>query len=787
MSGIMSKVELLSFYEEMLVIRRFETIVQENFKKGEIPGFIHLCIGQEAVAVGICHQLRKSDWITSTHRGHGHALAKGLEIDSALAELYGKATGCNGGRGGSMHLYSVQNGVFGTNGLVGGGLPLAVGLGISATRKGTDNVAVAFFGDGAVNHASFHESIGLAAMQNSPVIFVCENNLYATATPYSVAGRDIPIVSKAAAYGIEGVNVDGNDVLAVHKVMQEAVKRARSGGGPTLIEAVTYRTVGHYEGDIIAGVYRTMAEVEEWKNRCPLKQYEQYLITQTEVTAEDIEKVRSKVEDQINAAVAFARESPFPDKTTVTNHCYQYPVNPQTALDHIAESDELPLQGWLAAVRDGIAEEMRRDNKLLYFGEGIGERGGSFGHTKNLWQEFGNDRVIDTPICESAFTGAAAAASASGCRSVADLMYADFIFEAASQIVNQASKLRYISNGQINVPMVIRAGAGQIKQAGPQHSGTFHSIWAHIPGLIVAVPSTPADAKGLMKTALRAGDPVIFLEPKALFATKGPVPKGEHLVPLGKARLVESGSDITIVSFGLPVLTVTAAAKQLKEENISCEVLDLRTIVPLDLTAIQKSVGKTGRLLIVEEAYSTCSFSAEIATQIMEVCFDKLKAPIGRINQESVPQPFSPVLESAVGIGIERVKETVKDILSGSYKATKMLAIGCETAIEFEQTKKHTDNNTTSSQSDRTIGIATEAIAILIPNVGSTVTEVQITQWFKKTGDKITKGEELFEFETDKSVVVFESEVDGTLQSVIAAIGTTVEIGKIVGYITPKK
>lgn len=781
-----AKAELLSFYEEMLLIRRFETVVQENFKKGEIPGFIHLCIGQEAVAVGICHQLRKSDWITSTHRGHGHALAKGLDVNAALAELYGKAAGCNGGRGGSMHLYSIKDGVFGTNGLVGGGLPLAVGLGMSAVRQGKDSVAVAFFGDGAVNHASFHESIGLAAMRNTPVIFVCENNLYATCTPYAVAGRNIPIVDKAAAYGIEGIKVDGNDVLAVHHAMEIAVARARSGGGPTLIEAVTYRTVGHYEGDVIAGVYRTIEEVEEWKIRCPLKRYERYL-TEEGISHEDIKRIADQVEQRINAAIAFARTSPFPEKSTVNDNCYQYPVNPRIALDHQAASEESSMQSWLMAVRDGIAEEMRRDPNLLYLGEGIGERGGSFGHTKNLWKEFGNDRVIDTPICESGFTGAAAAASATGCRSVADLMYADFIFEAASQIVNQASKLRYISNGQINVPMVIRAGAGQIKQAGPQHSGTFHSIWAHIPGLIVAVPSTPADAKGLMKTALRAGDPVMFLEPKALFATKGLVPTGEHFVPFGKARLVTVGEDITIVSFGLPVLTVAAAAKQLTEENISCEVLDLRTIVPLDMAAIQKSLGKTGRLLVVEEAYSTCSFSAEIITQIMEVAFDKLRAPVGRVNQQSVPQPFSPVLETAAGISIERVKEAVKDILAGRSRPSKMLAVGCETVAAFEQTTNVVTEKKGFPSPGKTDQVTAEDFPISIPNIGLTVTEVQITQWFKKAGDMVSKGEELLEFESEKSNVALEAEISGRLKMVVVENSAIVAIGQVVGYITPEK
>lgn len=658
--------ELVSLYEKMLLIRKFELAVQENYQKGEIPGFIHLCVGQEAIAVGVCTNLTKEDWITSTHRGHGHAIAKGVDIKLVLAELYGKATGCNGGRGGSMHLYSLKDGLFGTNGLVGGGIPLAVGLGISAQVQESGRVAVSFFGDGATNHGAFHESVSFAAVQKSPVIFICENNLYATCTPISSVNLTRNISSKASAYGIPGITVDGNDVVAVQKAAKEAIERARNGLGPTLIEALTYRTVGHHEGDVIAGTYRTLEELEAWKKKCPIIKLEKYLLEAGIATAEEMDAISLKVGDQITEAVKFARDSDYPETSTVFENCWNSPINPPAALNEGPEPQESVMQSWLVAVRDGIAEEMRRDKNMIYLGEGIGERGGTFGHTKNLWKEFGYKRIIDTPICELAFTGAAAAASAAGCRTIADLMFADFIFEATSQIINQASKLRYMSNGQLSVPMIIRAGAGQIKQAGPQHSGTYHSIWAHCPGLLVAIPSNPADAKGLMKTALRAGDPVLFLESKALFSTKGPVPAGEHFVPFGKARIIEEGSDITIVTFGLPIINCIEAGKILKAQEISCEIIDLRTIVPLDIDAIIKSVTKTGLLLIVDEAYPVCSMGSEISATIMENIFNNLKGPVGRLTKENVPQPFSPVLEREVTITTEKVVQSVKTIIRGA-------------------------------------------------------------------------------------------------------------------------
>ena len=783
------KQELLSLYERMILIRKFELAVQEHYRKGEIPGFIHLYIGQEAVAAGVCYNLRKDDWVTSTHRGHGHALAKGVDAKRALAELYGKATGCCGGRGGSMHLYSYADGLFGTNGIVGGGNPLAVGLGISAQTMGTDRVVVSFFGDGAVNHGTFHESINFAAVQNAPVIFVCENNLYATCMSISTTTRNCNIASKAAAYGIPGVRVDGNDVLAVLNVTAEAVNRARSGQGPTLIEAMTYRTVGHHEGDTLVGTYRTKEELEEWKKKCPIQQFENHLIESGAARREEIDAITAKVNNSIAEAVEFAHSSKFPEASTVYDNCWAKPLNPAIALQPAQEVKERITQSWLDAVRDGIAEEMRKDPNIIYVGEGIGERGGTYGHTKTLWHEFGQKRVIDTPICELAFTGAAAAASAAGCRTIADLMFSEFIFDAASQIIDQASKLRYMSNGQISVPLVIRAGAGYIKQAGPHHSGTYHSIWAHCPGLIVAIPSNPADAKGLMKTALRAGDPVIFLESKALFSSKGPVPVGEHFVPFGKANIIEEGNDITIVSFGLPLHRCIEAAKLLREQ-ISCEIIDLRTIVPFDVETVIKSVSKTGRLLVVDEAYPTCSIGSELAAIMMENVFGKLKAPVGRLNNDSVPQPFSPSLEAEVVITVDKVINAVKAIMNGRPLAQKYTFV---TGILSENDKTKT-GSLVSDKKDAVKPLqeqsgqeSKDSIEVIMPNQGLTITEVKIVKWVKKVGDTVKKGEPLLEFETDKAVVDLEAPVDGKLSKIVADVETTVAIGALIGVIVLSK
>ncbi|MEO6909187.1 MAG: thiamine pyrophosphate-dependent dehydrogenase E1 component subunit alpha, partial [Abditibacteriaceae bacterium] len=341
-------------YEQMLLLRFFELAVQQQYKNGRMPGFVHLYIGQEAVAVGVCAHLRRDDWITSTHRGHGHALAKGVEPAVVMAELYGKATGCNGGRGGSMHLYESSVGLFGTNGFVGGGLPATVGLGISAQVRGTDQVAVAFFGDGATSHGAFHESVNFAAAINAPAVFVCENNLYATATPLWQATKNIDISSRAAAYGIPGIAVDGNNVEAVSAAAAEAIERARRGEGPTLIEARTYRFVGHHEGDQLVGTYRTQEELDDWKTRDPIARLRAQLLESGATTAEQLDEIETRVLAQVDDAVQTAEAAPLPDPSTANDHVWAQPTTPIAAP---AEPVETKVQSWLDAVRDGIAEE----------------------------------------------------------------------------------------------------------------------------------------------------------------------------------------------------------------------------------------------------------------------------------------------------------------------------------------------------------------------------------------------------------------------------------------------
>lgn len=313
---------LLTLYENMLLIREFETRAGRHYRAGEMPGFIHLYVGEEAVAVGVSAHLRKDDWITSTHRGHGHALAKGVSPQAVMDELWGRASGVCGGRGGSMHLYSPKDGLLGTNGFVGGGIPAAVGTALGAKVRKTDQVGVAYFGDGAVNHGAFHESCNLAAAFDLPVLFVCENNLYATATPFKSVTRQHSISKRGEAYGLPSEDIDGNDITAMYRAAERAVNRARAGEGPTLLVCHTYRTVGHHEGDPLVGTYRSREELVEWLEKCPLKRLRDHMIERRAGVASQLDRIDAELRDEITRVIERSKSAPWPNPATVMQHVF---------------------------------------------------------------------------------------------------------------------------------------------------------------------------------------------------------------------------------------------------------------------------------------------------------------------------------------------------------------------------------------------------------------------------------------------------------------------------------
>jgi 2-oxoisovalerate dehydrogenase E1 component len=625
------------------------------------------------VAAGVCAHLRPDDVILSTHRGHGHALAKGLEPRQLIAELFGRVTGCSRGRGGSMHLFAPEIGLMGTSGIVGPSILQAAGAGYGFKILKCDRVAVAFFGDGAVNNGAFHEGLNMAAIWNLPVLFVCENNQYATEVPFSYSSGNSSVAGRAAGYGLAGVEVDGNDVLAVSEAADEALARARSGLGATLLECKTYRTRPHAEGMGDFG-YRTREEVDGWKGRCPIARFRKVLCDESLAEPDQLDALDAEVASLIAEAVRSAEASPWPEPATAAEHVFSQ-VEPVTADGRSGQQGHAGVDGapaaeaparvtnWMQATLEALSSAMEADPKIFVMGEGVGKRGGNFKTTHGLYDRFGADRLCDTPICERGFVGLGGGAAMIGARPVIDFMFADFILDAVGEILNQIAKMQYMSSGRLKMPVLLRGCVGIGHSAATHHSGNYYPMYAHFPGLRVVLPSTPADAKGLLLHALRSDDPVMFLEHRELLTLKGPVPEGDYEIPFGRAAILRSGSDVTVVALALMARHALKAAETLADEGVSVEVIDPRTIAPLDVDAVLESVAKTGRLLIVDEAFSPFGVGAEIAAQIADRGFDELDAPIRRLNGVHTPTPYSPPLEAAVVPGVAAILHAIRELL----------------------------------------------------------------------------------------------------------------------------
>jgi 2-oxoisovalerate dehydrogenase E1 component len=658
-------------YRQMQVIRQCEEQLARSHQRGLIHGACHTYVGEEAIAVGVCAHLRREDVVFSTHRGHGHALAKGLPPRELMAELYGRATGCSRGRGGSMHLFAPEIGLMGTSGIVGPCILQAAGAGYSFKLLKTDRVAVAFFGDGAVNNGAFHEGLNLAAIWKLPVLFVCENNQFATEVPFHYAAGNPSVGARGAAYGLPGYEVDGNDVAAVHALAGEAVRRARSGGGPTLLECRTYRTRPHAEGMGDFG-YRSREEVEEWKTRCPIRRLRERLLDEgppdapggngapERVSAAALDAIDAEVAALIAEAQQFAESSPWPDPGTATRHVY---AEPTPRVGGEAASGAPRELSYIQATHEALAAEMASNPRIFVLGEGIGKRGGNFKTTAGLFDLYGPERLCDTPISERGFVGLACGAAMTGTRPVVDFMFADFILDSVGEILNQIAKMQYMSSGRIRMPLLLRGCIGIGHSAATHHSGNYYPMYAHFPGLRVVVPSTPYDAKGLLRQALTCDDPVLFLEHRELLAVKGPVPQGDYAIEFGKAAVVREGRDATVVALALMVRRTLEACENLAARGISVEVIDPRTVSPLDGETILRSVAKTGRLLIVDEAFAPFGLGAEVAARAVEAGFDDLDAPIRRLNGAFTPTPYSPPLEKAVVPGVDDIERAILELL----------------------------------------------------------------------------------------------------------------------------
>ena len=676
----LTKDTLLGFLRQVMEIRALENNIANLLSKAVLKGASHLYAGEEAVAVGAVSAIRDDDLITSTHRGHGHAHAHGDKMaktpdakqehyNKMMAEVLGKTGGYCKGKGGSMHIADVEHGNLGATGIVGGNIPVAVGAALAQKLLGTDRVVVCFFGDGASNTGNFHESLNMASIWDLPVIFVAENNMYGMSVPFKKVTKLPDIASRACAYGIPGEVVDGMDVLAVRGAVKKAAERARRGEGPTLIEAKTYRWYGHSHSDPRA--YRTREEEAEWKKRDPIIVMKENLQSVKMFTDSEFEALETAVDEKMEKAMKFSNASPEPKAEEVNTDVFA-PAK-FTATDYetdrrlriaIAKGEVKREISYAAALVEAAREEMLRDPKVFIMGEDVGLYGGAYGATRDLYKEFGEWRVLDTPISEATIGGAAVGAAMAGMRPIAEIMYVDFTPLAMDQVANQGAKNRYMFGGKISVPMVIRTEGGAGRAIAAHHSQSLESLWTHFPGIYVVMPSTPYDAKGMLKAAIRDDNPVMFIEHKMLYKEKGFVPEEEYIIPFGVADIKRPGKDVTLVTYSRQVLNSLEAANKLAQEGIDVEVIDLRTLKPLDIDTIVASVKKTGRMVGVTEAYENTSFINEVMVQVNEQAFDYLDAPMVRVAAANVPVPRAEILEDEVIPNVGRIIAACRKVVS---------------------------------------------------------------------------------------------------------------------------
>lgn len=650
---------LLKLFETVVRIRSFEERATRMFKEGLVKGTAHSYVGEEAIAAGACLNLAKEDYIGSYHRGHGHCIAKGARMDLMMAELLGRETGYCRGLGGSMHIADMELNILGANGVVGATMPIGAGAALAAKLRKSRQVVIAFFGDGASNQGVFHEALNLASIWKLPMVFVCENNQWALTTSYRDTTSVDQVARRAAGYSVPGVTIDGNDAVEVYRVVGEAVERARAGEGPTLVEAMTWRW-GQHSMRTNTLDKRTPEEMQSWKDRDPVVQLADRIREAVPDGAAIVDRITREAEEEVESALAFALESSEPDASVMTDSVYA---------PHIAHREPGPVGTreltYVEALNEAFHQEMKRDSSVFVMGEDVGEADGLFKVTAGLFDAFGAERVRDTPISEAGFCGAAVGAAIAGMRPVVEVQIFDFVTQMMDMIVNQAAKFRFMNGGVPKVPMVVRGPQGGGIRLAAQHSQSLEAWFAHVPGLVVVAPSTPYDAKGLLVASIRDDNPVVFLEHKMLYLGQAaPVPEELYAIPLGKADIKREGSDVTIVATQFMVQRALAAAAQLERDGLSVEVIDPRTIRPLDEDAILSSVRKTNRLVVVHEACLTGGFGAEISALVNEKAFDWLDAPVTRVGGLDVPMPYNDVLEQAVMPSQARIVAAVKGLFT---------------------------------------------------------------------------------------------------------------------------
>jgi 2-oxoisovalerate dehydrogenase E1 component len=671
--------DLVGMYRTILTARVLDQKIWSLNRMGK-AAFVVSGQGHEGAQVGSAWAIRKGhDVVLPYYRDTGVMLTLGMSVEQILLAVLARADDPNSGaRQMPNHWgWSAGNVITGSS-PIATQLPHAAGLAYAAKLRREDRVAVSYFGEGATSKGDFHEALNFAGIHQLPMVFVCENNGYAISVPMSSESAVDDVADRAHAYGFGGVIVDGNDPLDVYAAVHSAVRHARRGDGPTLVECKTYRYLAHTSDDDDR-TYRTPQEVEAWRKKDPLRRITQYLIEQRLLSEADEERIEAEVKAEVDTAAKAAEAASPPEPATAYARVFARPLRPtpgapEGASDPTEPPAAMPMPD--ACTERNVVDTVRwtqqrllaGDERVVILGEDVGPRGGVFRATDQLAEEYGAARVLDTPLAESSIIGIGIGLALAGLRPIAEIQFADFIHSGFDQLVSEAARIHYRSNGDFAVPLVVRAPWGGGVHGALYHSQSIEATYAHIPGLKVVVPSTPADVCGLLRAAIDDPDPVLFLEHKKTYRLiSGPVPDDDGWrVPIGLAEVAREGDDLTIVTYGLHRhLCLEAADAVAESDGASIEVVDLRTISPLDRDTVLASVAKTGRCLVVHEDNISFGVGAEVAAIVAEEAFWDLDAPVRRLATADVPSyPFAGPLEAELFIDAAKITDAIRTSLS---------------------------------------------------------------------------------------------------------------------------
>ncbi len=657
--------QLISFYQQLVFPRMVEEKMLVLLRQGKISKWFS-GIGQEAISVGSILALQPNEWVMPLHRNLGVFTARNMPLHQLFMQWQGNKQGFSKGRERSFHFGSKEHAICGMISHLGPQLAVADGVALAYQLKQEQKVVLAFSGDGATSEGDFHEALNVAAVWNLPVIFLIENNGYGLSTPANEQYRCVQLIDKAKGYGMEGIQVDGNNILDVYHTIKNARAYCIKNQAPYLIECLTFRMRGHEEASGIKYVPKEL--LETWGRKDPIKNFEQFLIAEKVITEMQIATIKNIFRESIETELQLAYQAVdvIPDTNEELADVYAPVISNNTI-----ELNELEIQlnnaqtiipekRMVDAIKEALRQSMEAHSNLILMGQDIAEYGGAFKITEGLVALFGKSRVRNTPLCESAILGAALGLSLEGFKSVVEMQFADFVTVGFNQIVNNLAKIHY-RWGQ-NASVVIRMPTGAGVGAGPFHSQSNEAWFTHVPGLKVVYPSSAADAKGLLIAAINDGNPVLFFEHKALYRSVSDfVPNEYYTVPIGVAKTVSIGSDISVITYGAGVHW--AMEYQAQNPNISLHIIDLRSLMPLDFSAIKKAVEKTGKILILHEDNLTGGIGAEISAWISEHCFEHLDAPVIRCASLDTPIPFNAALENNY-LAKNRIDQAIKKLLA---------------------------------------------------------------------------------------------------------------------------